>query len=85
MKWACTEVASIKWELVRNNQGGAGDRRHGWMDVPRNENYGTRGGGQAEAGQAREGLWMLGFKDRTEVQGIGRRSRQGGAESNSEA
>lgn len=56
----------------------------GWM-YPEMRTMGQGGGGQAEAGQAREGLWMLGFKDRTEVQGIGRRCRQGGAESNSEA
>lgn len=58
MKWAFTEVASIKWELVRNNQGGAGGLRHGWMDgwmYPEMRNMGQGGGGQAEAGQAREG------------------------------
>lgn len=47
------------------------------MAVPRNKKYGTRGRGEAAAGQAGEGFWMLGF--RTEKR-VGWKSRQGEAE-----
>ena len=37
------------------------------MAVSGSEKHGTRG----RVGQSGEGLWMLGFSDRREVQGVG--------------
>lgn len=60
---ANTEQPACKWELVRNNQSGAGGLIQGWL-CPEVRNMRAGGGGEAAPGQAGEGLCMLGFKDR---------------------